>query len=56
MDMTAEKTREMLWKNEQRLKENFGASALVTHSYSNQNIAAGSCWHCGKPGHKKDSC
>ena len=54
--MTAEKAREMLLEDEQRLKADSGASALVTHSHGHQGKGTGSCWHCGKTGHKEDAC
>ena len=55
-DMTAEKAREMLLEDERRLKADSWASALVTCGHPNRNTEAGSCRHCGKPGHKEDSC
>ena len=55
-DMTAEKAREMLLEDERRLKADSGSSALVTRGHGHRGTEAGSCRHCGKTGHKEDSC
>ena len=41
--MTAEKARKMLLEDKQRLKEDFIASILVTHSHLYQNTETANC-------------
>lgn len=55
-ETTAEKAREMFLENEQRLKVDSGASALVTRSHGHESKEANSCRHYGKTRHKKDLC
>lgn len=55
-NMTVEKARKMLFEDEQGLKADFGASALVIHSYDQGRKATGNCLHCDRIGHKEDSC